>query len=398
MEATPRLAFLRRPQWLAITSGIFLLVAFYVYWVTGVARTMGDFEVQPFGLDVPVYAAFEGSPNHWLVTKGVRVYGRAANLLGTAHDPLVAKFPYAVMGVVNLMLFAICLNLLFGRWTWRWLPLGVGYAFSLTIWIFAQSPESYMLSILLTTGYIAAFLWFLRREATDRIALVMAAVYCLGLLNDITGLLLGVIPVVVYGLSSFQKPILRRAAFYHLAAVAIFVVIHFGNNTQAEYADLIQKYSPLFSDEARTGFNLLVPVMDFLFHSVGAPTPEPTFAALASVPNYHAYFSPSLAEYLSNWKSALFLICYLALLANAAGGLAVDRVRVALSIFFGLRISYAILFNPAESILYSGITVVVIFLLVAEGLKRMDDRIASGAAWLFAGTIILANSDMLWLH
>ena len=381
---------------LILTTGAFCLIAFAVYWATGISQTLAGFDAQPLGIDVPIYANYQGSEFHWLISKFLHVYAHAMGYFGIASAALTRKLPYALMGAGNLGLAILCFALTFRSWAWRLLPFAVAYAFSFTVWLFAHVPECYMLNTLLATGYIATLLWFDRIKRSAGVALAAAAIYLLALLNDASGALLGLIPLTLYGLRSVREPSLRRAFGYHIGAIAVFAGLHLAINAHANYVDLIQKYSPFFDDAGGRGFVLAIPLMDFFFHAIGAPDTHTSFAAVKSLPGYHGFFTPRLSEYFSNWRSAAFLLLYLPMWFTLRPN-RFDRFQVALLAFIFARLLYPIAFNPTESIIYATPSILPIWLLLAGGTVEKEGFWYRAWPWALAAAIVLANGPLLGL-
>lgn len=377
---------------------------FLIYWLSGIDEvSLPEFADYPFGADVPTYNNYNGYDFHPLSLVMSRAFGWVVTALGVEDFALTRKLPFAVLGAGCCMVAALTFRALMGeRYRIHALVGGACFGLSLIVWFYGRTPESYMLTTLLYSGYLYVVVLIAQHGVTlarGSIGSIAAVVFLLAVANDITAFILLTAPVLLFGVRLFKEEGLRRIVIYHVVLVTPYVLMHLAfDHRFMWYFGLVTEYAPaagmVSTHSDGVVHSVFTPVVQFFFHSVVAPASETTHAPWTEYPTYQGYFTPSLIEYFSRPLSVAALALYVSLFLFWRPA-RMSRLLWALLAVVGARFVFAAAFNPQEAILYSSVAIMPLFAVLFANLAQSRFRYGLALMATFAVSLAAANAGFL---
>jgi len=380
-------------RWLLLFFGF--LIFYFVSNLFGLSSS--SFSDYPFGSDVPRYLNERGNAQlHPLVAfllSGWRFFLRTMHLPET---PAFIKAPFAAAGAVNVVLATAAFQTIFQ--SHRSFLYGCCYGSALSIWYFSSTPESYVISAMMYSGYLLCFLHSTRFGITASNAIGAAVFLFLGMLNDLSAVLLTVVPLVYYGMRALREPAVRAAAGAQTALIALYLgIAAVTTDFIGRHVTMFGKYTPLSlsPDTFDIGYkgSVVEPFLNFFFFSIGAPSPTVTYAT-AKFPSYVGFFEPSILTYASHPFSVTFASAYFALMSFIRLRY-VSRMLVAVVAFVAIRFALVVAFNPGEAILYTPVSTLSLLLILFLFLEKSQFPYKSTFATILFISVVLTNSRFM---
>lgn len=386
-----RASLLPIAAWLALFS-----VFFVVYLLTNRALIhSGDFADYPFGTDAPRYVYGLGNEQlHPLTAELLRIWRGVLDALSIEKSPLVIKLPFAAVGALNVCLAAAAFRTVFDRS--RSFIYAAIYGCTLSVWYFSATPESYPVSTFFYSLYLLAFLQAARHGMTTLRAAMMAVALFVALFNDVSAVLLPIVPLTYYRLKAWNDSAVRTAALVQIAALAAgLALLAVSSGILGEHIGMLERYTPLAADDANrpniSFLNGLVEAtLNFFFFGIAAPTSEVTYAT-ALFPDYVGYFQPSLAAYFSHPAPILFLVAYLGLISFIRIS-RMTRLAIACIALVVVRWLATTAFNPGEAILYVSPIMLALLLFFFHFLEASGFRHKAAFGAVLLATVLATNT------
>jgi len=196
---------------------IILFLSFLVvYFVTEInnlsSKNLFDY---PFGSDVPNYMFGTGNGWHHPLTVRLIVFYRYLinDLLHIANSTIVAKFPYAFCGAINIVIVHSIFSNFFNRY--KSVLFTVCYGFSLSVWYFSSVPESYGISATLYSLYF----WYFIKHCSDlrfTKVLILLVILTFAIWNDISSVFLLFLPLMYFNKEIITDKKIRNYFLLHV--------------------------------------------------------------------------------------------------------------------------------------------------------------------------------------
>lgn len=393
-------------SWVQRKAGVLALAAtvvtllFCLYLFTNADQLSAQsLDHYPFGADVPIYAFGSGVPNlHWLMTVVLKCYRAATSLLGLPETATVIKFPYALIGAANVSFAIAAFSVFFKNFSTRTVLYGACYGVTFIVWFYGSSPESYALTTLLYTIYLCAFLLATMAERPSIAhGVAMAGAFFAALYNDVSIVVLLIVPIIFWGKRLLREPGLTRIAILHGVAIALYLLHQVvAYDFIGKYVDFFFEYSPVDASGALAAAKYELawpePISSFFFYSLGAPAAELTQAPWLEFPHYRGFFEPSLFSYFGSAAGVLFLASCVALLSFVRMS-KFTRLVVALLVFITIRFFLVLAFNPVEAILYASVTMLALLLMIFHFLEASAFRRKTAITCAFFVCLVAANGN-----
>lgn len=290
------------------------------------------------------------------ITFAIVVREIAQGLEGFLNKKIIIKAFFAIIGIINLL---ISWEIFCFYNKENSLLLTLIYGFSASIWFFSSIPESYIISVLFASLYLFLFLKFQNSWNFKNIFLLTAPLI-LGILNDITLIILLVIPLVFY-----NKELIKNAKERYLFIIhglSAFLVIHIVLNflSQRVHELSIYKYYLTYKqiwglDTTSKGlYELHELLLNMLFFSIGFPSGQASYSSNI-FPGYDKTFLPSLLQYFEHTFSTIFLLLFIILIVIFIYGFFTYRntMSCALLSFIALKMGIIFWVHPWSSFMFS---------------------------------------------
>lgn len=380
-----------------VASALGFIAMFLVYvftqWPSGFSN---DPSTWPFGTDMGAYVYGDGRVTQHPISGRIVWYWRdILSLLGLPESHTLGnKVPYAAMGAASFVVFAHIFHALFKTWR-AWLFAGC-VGFSLMVWYYAGTPESYALTTFLYAAYLYCFVRCTEGTPSYLFGGGAAAIMFLAFVNDVSAPILLIVPVAYFGLKAVTDTRVRNIAFMHIGAlVAGLICLTVLVDLFGEYTKMANEYTPFEQDGSGVGYNhgLIEPILNYFFFSLAAPAGALTYTS-PLFPDYVGFFQPNMAGYFLSPFRLLFLILYLAPLwyVRHTG---VDRVILAMLAFALTRFVAILLFNPSETIIYTSVVALPVLAFVFFLIERSDFKYKTPYATLFLLALLGSNVGVL---
>jgi len=357
---------------------LLFLFCLTIYYFTGLnSQSSPSLEDYPFGADTPFYSFNLATDDNLLMRHTTTV------LLGNWFNDIAgnAKAFYAVCGALAVVLSYGVFSLFFNT-RLSFICSGI-YGFSLSIWFFSSFPECYIVTTVFVNLYIYAFLRTRNGAAFPQVSLSLILI--LSVANDITSLMLLLLPVVYFNKRLlFERQLLQTLALHAFAMCAIsfailsYVSYKYHHGSVFEY---YREFAGKYTAQQYTWRDIPEPLYNSLIFDVAAPDKVISFHTKL-FPWYKGFFKPSLVPYLKYLPSLLLFVMYVFL-----GLCAVLRIvrypkelgafQITLLTIVALRIVvFSCFVNPGEAFLYSSVLVFpLLFVLFASFQKTFPDHV-----------------------
>lgn len=377
-----------------------VVFVFFIYYITFLhSITSKELNDYPFSSDVAMYAFGDGAPEgHRLITLLMLNYRYLIfTFLGFPETSALVKLPCAIMGAANFAVVLAVFTHFFGGFGLRTALYSLCYAFSFMVWYFASVPESYALTTLLYSIYIYVLLRFGKDAITPRTAIALTIVFFAALYNDLSVLLLLIVPTIYFGFRLATEPDIRRCVILHTAAFTVYLLHNVAvDHFFWRYWLSFKINSPVDQGGGLTGYvynhNIVDLITAFFLHGVGSPSVElPHATGRVPFPYYKGFFDPTLYNYFDDPTSLLFLVMFILLVAFIRVSKA-TRMIAALTGFVTIRLGFIALYNPAEAILYPILSMLALMLILFYFLEASSFRYKTAFAALLLTSIVATNA------
>lgn len=374
-----------------VWAPVFLVLFGLLYLVSSWSLvSSGNFDDYAFGADSPRYVNGTGnSAFHPLTAKLLQVYRALLDLVSVDATPAVVKVPFAIAGALNVCVATVGFQTLFDRR--RSLVYGATYGCTLVVWFFASIPESYVVTSLLYSVYLVAFFRGVRHGVTVRVGGVMVVALALAVLNDISALMLPVVPLTYYATRAWTESSLRKMAYAHVGAAVVAVgALALFVDSYGAHTTMVARLSPLASgSDVGLLRSVAQTLRNYLFFAIGAPTSTVTHA-VPVYPGYVGFFEPSVTSYLHHPVSVAFLATYVVLISFVRVT-RLTRLVLSLATLLVVRLVAIALFNPGESILYVSPVMLALLVCLFSFLEASESRFRTPVAATFAVVVAATN-------
>ena len=378
------------------TISIALLFSFFfvTYFFTGLHNQSSlSLEDYPFGADSPFYF-FNGGIDKQLLLRHVTTVLLSSWLNDIFNN---IKVFYAVTGALGVVIsYGIFSQFFNSRLS---ILCSCIYGFSLSIWFFSSFPESYIVTTIFINLYIYIFLK-IKNEVTFLKLLLLSLVLILSVINDITSLMILLLPAVYYNKRLFrEKQILQKMIIHCFIVITISLAIlsvisyKYHNMSPFKYYSI---YSRIFNAQQYTWRDITEPLFNSLIFNIAAPEKVVSFHTKA-FPLYIGFFKPSLLSYLTYFPSLLLFLMYVFLVLSSAIRIIkfrkeLDFFQIALLIYIASRvIAFSRFINPGEAFLYSSVLVLPILFILFVNFQKIFPKYVDHFLTLFLFLLIATN-------
>jgi hypothetical protein len=315
------------------------------------------------------------------------------------NKKIVIKFFFAILGIINLLIAWEIFHLYNKE---NSLILTLIYGFSANIWFFSASPESYIISVMFATLYLFLFLKF-QNSWSFKTIFLLTVTLILGIMNDITLIILLSIPLVFYFKEFIKNTKLRFLFIIH--GLSAFLVIHFVLNflTKRVHEQSIYEYYLRYKqiwglDNTSRGLHELHELLlNMLFFGFGFPSGKASYPSKIS-PGYDQTLLPSLAQYFEHAFPAIFLILYIILITSFLYGFLSYRNKMvwALLSFIALKMGIIFWVHPWSSFMHFVVVTLPWLIVLSYYLQKSHFKYKTTFLIVFFISIFL-NNVRFWL-
>lgn len=377
---------------IALLFGLFLALYFFTGLHSQSSMSLDDY---PFGADTPLYLAKPITDKSLLMRHVTTV--TLSNWLYSL--PYGTKLLYSIIGALGVLVAYGVFSSFFG---FGLSMLGACiYGLSLGIWFFSSFPESYIVTSFFISAYILVFLKIKDDMSLKKLCL-LSGVLTLAVINDITSLMLLLVPAVYFAGVIFRDRRITRKLIVHALIVmtvsyGILATISYKYQNMSPFGYFSTLYTTYGNkDQQYTWRDMNEPLLNSLFFTIAAPEETVTFHT-KRYPLYQGFFNPSLTPYLSFMPSLLLLAMYLFLLFASARRIysrprEIGLFQLALWIFIVLRvIVFSGFVNPGEAFLYSSILVLPILVVLFVNFQALFPKYAEPFLAVFLILLLATN-------